>query len=98
MKPADKVLSQIATTVHVTVEKDAHARWHAHSRDVFGLELCGRYRDEVVNAIPEAIQFLFKENHDIEVSVRRLCDVTKFPRPVVVEDEFLLETEVQDAA
>ena len=92
------VSSPIAMTVSVTVEKDESDIWHAHSKDVFGLELCGREKESVVTAIPEAIKFLYRENHAIDVSVRRLCDIRQFPRPVMVDDEFLLETSQAIAA
>ena len=94
MKPEPEYVSgSVAMTVHVKVEKDEFDIWHAHSEDVFGLELGGRDRQKVVDAIPEAIKFLYRENHNVEVSVRRLCDVHAFPTPVVVDDEFLLEAD-----
>lgn len=81
----------IATTVSVTVEEDDFAIWHAHSTDVFGLELCGQDREDVIDAIPGAIKFLYRENHQVEVTVRRLCDVKRFPSRTEVDDRFLLE-------
>lgn len=81
----------VAMTVSVTVERDGFDIWHAYSADVFGLELCGRDKEKVVDAIPAAIEFLYRENHQVDVSVRRLCDVRQFPRRFIRDDEFLLE-------
>lgn len=86
----DYASGSLAMTVHVTVEKDDFDIWHAYSDDVFGLDLCGRVKEKLVEAIPKAIEFLYRENHHTEVSVQRLCDIKQFPRTVVVEDEFLL--------
>lgn len=91
-KPMANTNGSIATTVSVEVEVDGFDIWHAHSKDVFGLELCARDREKVIEAIPEAIKFLYRENHGVEVSVRRLCRAKEFPaRSVVVDDRYLLE-------
>lgn len=98
MKPEpDYVSGSMAMTVRVAVsiEKDEFDIWHAHSEDVFGLELGGRDRQKVVDAIPEAIKFLYRENYNVEVSVKRLCDIHEFPtRRVEIDNEFLLEADL----
>ena len=69
-------------------EDDFYFAW---SPDVPGLHLCGTDRDALIQDIPAALAFLFRENSGVSVSVQPYAPVTEFPRPSETDDRFVVQ-------
>lgn len=77
------------TTVRVRIEKHGEL-YTAESPDLPGLHLIGEKRGDVLKDIPNAIQYLYKTNKKIDVSVCRMVKPGAFPRRVYDKDRFVV--------
>jgi len=91
-------VSEIVTTVvYVTVAHDGDLHY-ATSDDVFGLNLASRDRDALMRDVPRAIELLYRENHGVRVVAKPFAEPATFPRPVLRDGAFVVETESRQSA
>ena len=85
-------MSEAATTVvevEIASDGDLH---YATSDDVFGLDLASRDRDALLRDVPRAIELLYAENLGVRVVAKPLAEPAAFPRPVLRDGAFVVET------
>ena len=85
-------MTEAVTTVvkvEIASEGDLH---YATSDDVFGLHLASSDREALLRDVPRAIELLYKENLSVRVVAKPLADPAAFPRPVLRDGAFVVET------
>lgn len=85
-----------ATVVNVTIASDGDLHY-ATSDDVFGLNLVSRDRDALMRDVPRAIELLYKENYDVRVVAKPFVEPITFPKRVLRDGAFVVETEGRHA-
>lgn len=82
----------VTTVVEVAIstEGDFH---YATSDDIFGLDLASRDRDALLRDVPRAIELLYRENHGVRVVAKPVSEPVTFPKRVLRDGAFVVETE-----
>lgn len=81
----------VTTVVKVKIASEG-ALHYATSDDVFGLNLASHDRETLLRDVPKAIELLYEENLGVRVVAKPVAEPAAFPRPVLRDGAFVVET------